>query len=325
MQTPDHLDAFVIAERARQSAFFAHSLPAKGGFAGSANRIDPRDHLSNLNPAIRDSTARYFADNAIAWHQHAAHGLSSQVCCLNFLVPLATRPESLSRLVQDAVGGDLPEMLEVEKGPDGEPWFIGFEWIGEKDYLGEWPRTGKAKRGANVTSADAVLRFRQAGRIETLLVEWKYTEAYGARPDIKRETERLRRYADKAYAPEGPLAPEAEVTLTDLFWEPFYQLVRQQMLAHRMQAAGEAGAERIRVLHIAPAANRALRRVTTPALRDRGDDAFAVYRSLLANPDDFISRSTESLFAPLIADAAAGDAWADYLRVRYEFVAAVAA
>lgn len=325
MQTPDHLDAFVIAERARQSAFLAHALPAQAGFGGSPYRLDPRDHLSNLNPAIRDSAARYFADNAIAWHQHAAHGLSSQVCCLNFLLPLATRPDVLARLVQNAIGGDLPDMLAVETGPGGEPWFVGFEWIGESDYLGEWPRTGKAKRGANVTSADAVVRFHQAGRIETLLIEWKYTESYGARPDGKREAERLRRYADKAYAPEGPLAPEAEVEIKDLFWEPFYQLIRQQMLAHRMQAAHETGAERVRVLHIAPAANRALRRVTAPALRERGDDAFAVYRSLLASPDDFISRSTESLFAPLIAAAPADDNWANYLRSRYGFVGATAA
>jgi len=79
------------------------------------------------------------------------------------------------------------------------------------------------------------------------------------------------------------------------------------------------------VLHIAPAANRALRRVTSPALRERGDDAFAVYRSLLANPDDFISRSTEGLFAPLIASAPADDAWASYLRRRYGFVMATTA
>ncbi|WP_036262406.1 hypothetical protein [Mesorhizobium sp. WSM2561] len=312
---------FILQERTRQSAFFAAYLPGEGGFEGSAYRLAPANRLSNLNPQIRDVTARYFSDNAVAWHQHAAHGLSSQACCLNFLMPLAMRPEMLARLVQQAVGGDLPEMLEVEKGPDGESWFVGFEWIGRRDYLNEWPRTGSPKRGANVTSADAMLRFRQAGRIETLLVEWKYTESYGAPPEPKREAERLRRYQSIAFAPFGPVRSDAGLKFTDLFWEPFYQLFRQQMLASRMQAEQEDGAERVRVLHIAPAANRRLTRVTSPAMRPLGDNAFKVYRSLLVEPDDFISRSTEALFLPLILETPADDAWANYLRGRYSFLA----
>lgn len=312
---------FVAHERARQSAFFEAYLPGEGGFEGIAYRLAPANRLSNLNPEIRNIGARYFSDNAIAWHQHAAHGLSSQVCCLNFLMPLATRPETLARLVQQAIGGDLPEMLEVEKGPDGEPWFVGFEWIGRKDYLNEWPRTGSPKRGANVTSADAIVRFRQAGRVETLLIEWKYTESYGAPPEPKREAERLRRYQNIAFAPFGPLRSNADLKLPDLFWEPFYQLFRQQMLASRMQAAKEDGTERVRVLHIAPAGNRRLARVTPPALRALGDNAFTVYRALLADPDDFISRPTDKLFRPLIADLPQDDSWANYLSKRYAFLA----
>ncbi|RWN61243.1 hypothetical protein [Mesorhizobium sp.] len=312
---------FVEQERARQSAFFLATLPDECGFEGCDYRLAPADKLSNLNPEIRDVSARYFSDNAVAWHQHAAHGLSSQVCCLNFLMPLATRPDVLAKLVQIVTGGELPEMLEVEKGPDGESWFVGFEWIGRRDYLNEWPRTGVPKRGANVTSADAILRFRQAGRIETLLVEWKYTESYGTPPELKREAERLRRYQTMAFAPFGPVRSDAGLKLTDLFWEPFYQLFRQQMLASRMQAEQEDGAERVRVLHIAPAANRRLTRVTSPAMRPLGDNAFKVYSSLLVEPDDFISRSTESLFSSLIAHARADDVWANYLRGRYAFLA----
>ena len=313
---------FVAQERERQAAFFAASLPGEAGFEGSAFRLAPESRLSNLNPAIRDPVSRYFDDNAIAWHQHAAHGLSSQICCLNFLMPLATRPEILARMVQSALGGDLPEMLAVDIGPDGQPWFVGFEWIGQRDYLNEWPRTGTPKRGANVTSADAILRFRLAGKVETLLVEWKYTESYGSPPDPRREPERLRRYQAIAFAPFGPIRNDAGLKLTDLFWEPFYQLFRQQMLAARMQAAKEDDAQRVRVLHIAPAANHRLRRVTSPALRNLGDNAFDVYRQLLVDQEDFVSPSTESLFAPLIGDAPDDDPWAAYLRERYTFVAA---
>ena len=313
---------FVAQERERQAAFFAARQPGEAGFEGSAYRLPPENRLSNLNPAIRDLAARYFDDNAIAWHQHAAHGLSSQVCCLNFLMPLATRPDMLARLVQSALGGDLPEMLEVEKGPDGEAWFVGFEWVGSENYLNEWPPTGKPKRGANVTSADAVLRFRQSGKVETLLVEWKYTETYGSPPHAKSEPERLRRYQAIAFTPFGPIRSDAGLKPTELFWEPFYQLFRQQMLAARMQAAHEAEYGRVRVLHIAPAANQRLKRVTSPTLRKLGDNAFDVFRQLLVEPDSFVSRSTESLFAPLIDDAPGDDPWAAYLRERYTFVAA---
>ena len=311
---------FVAQERERQAAFFAANLPGEAGFEGSAFRLPPESRLSNLNPAIRDLAARYFADNAIAWHQHAAHGLSSQVCCLNFLMPLATRPDVLARLVQSALGGELPEMLAVDIGPDGVPWFVGFEWIGQRDYLNEWPRTGTPKRGANVTSADAILRFRRAGKVETLLVEWKYTESYGSPPDPKREPERLRRYQALAFAPFGPMRNDAGLKLVELFQEPFYQLFRQQILAARMQATKEDNAERVRVLHIAPAANHRLKRVTSPALRNLGDNAFDVYRQLLVDQDDFVSCSTEALFSPLIADAAEDDPWASYITERYAFV-----
>jgi hypothetical protein len=308
---------FVAEQRAAQSAFFAAALPDHDGFEGSAWRLPPERRLLNLNPVIRDAAERYFADSAIAWHQHAAHGLSSQAACINALMPLATRPDVLARLVQSAVGGELPEILGVETGPDGEPWYVGFEWIGREDYLNEWPRSGQPRRGANVTSADAILRFRQSGRVETLLVEWKYTESYGAPPEHKREAERLRRYQKLIFAPFGPLRSDAGLKPADLFWEPFYQLMRQQILASRMQAAKEDGTERVRVLHVAPAGNWRLRRVTSAALRGLGEDAFTVFRGLLADPESFVSRSTEALFGPLVDDMPADDAWAAYLRERY--------
>ncbi len=156
----------------------------------------------NLAPQIRTAAQSYFGPpRNIAWHLHADHGFSSQICCVNFLLPLATQPELLAKVVGAALGIPPPAMLEVEEGPDKEPWFVGLEWIGREDYLSEWPRNGKPKRGANVTSADAVVRFEHSGRRHTLLIEWKYTECYGGKPDPKREVERIRRYKDKAYAP----------------------------------------------------------------------------------------------------------------------------
>jgi hypothetical protein len=73
------------------------------------------------------------------------------------------------------------------------------------------------------------------------------------------------------------------------------------------------------VLHISPAGNRALHRVTAPALQARGADVFEVFRSLLVRPQDFVSASIEAVFGPVLARHANED-WAAYLTARYPFI-----
>lgn len=212
-------------------------------------------------------------------------------------------------------------MQKIEDGPAGEPWFVGFEWTGRADYLSEWAKDAKSTtRGANATSADAVVRFEHEERIETLLIEWKYTETYGAPLQADGNPTRIARYVHKAFTPAGPIRADLGLKLEDFFWEPFYQLLRQQMLAWRMTQAHEDGADRVRVLHISPAANRALHAVTSPSLRRFGDDAFEVFRCLLAQPEDFISQTTNQVFGALLLakhnDPAACE-WSGYIRDRY--------
>lgn len=312
--------SFVSRERRRQAAFFAAHVPADAISDAAPYRLREDRSELNLAPSVRQLAVRHFADKGIAWHRHADHGLSSQIACLNFLMPLAMRTDILAQIVQRALGGTLPEMLDVEPGPDGKPWFVGFEWIGDRNCLGEWPRAGLPQRGARVTSADAFLRFRREGRTEALLVEWKYTEFYGKQPDPKSRDERMRRYGGRAFAPDGPFRPAGETFgVADLFWEPIYQLARQQMLAWQMERDPAEPAERVRVLHIAPSANLALRKVTSPALRHLGSDVLTLFPSLMTDPDSFVSRSTETLFGPLV-DAWPEDSWATYLSGRYAFL-----
>jgi hypothetical protein len=51
------------------------------------------------------------------------------------------------------------------------------------------------------------------------------------------------------------------------FYEPFYQLMRQQLLAREMETARECGADVVSLLHIAPAQNACFQRVTSPNLK----------------------------------------------------------
>jgi len=55
--------------------------------------------------------------------------------------------------------------------------------------------------------------------------------------------------------------------------------------------------------------------VTAPELRRFGEDALVVFRSLLANPQDFVSMPIEEAFAPLASWPEAD--WYPWLRDRY--------
>lgn len=318
---------FIPAQRVAQGDHIAAVCP-ESGYKGAAYRLPPHLREFNLAPSIREKASAYFAENQITWHIHANHGLSSQVCCLNFLMPLATRPEALSKVIGCALGIDPPQMLEVERGASGEPWFVGFEWIGERDYLNEGGSSSSRTRGANATSSDAIVRFRHAGRIETLLIEWKYTETYGApipnkvREGAERTPNEVRvdRYSTLMFVPNGPIRNDLCLKLEDFFWEPFYQLVRQQMLAFQMEKAREAGTERVRVLHVSPAGNRRLHAVTSNPLKRFGTDAFAVFAQTLGKPGTFVSRTIEQVFGPVMAEMP-DDPWAAYLAGRYTFMA----
>ena len=312
---------FIPQERSAQGAWLTGQFPDACGYGGAAYRLKPEDRLLNLAPDIRETAEDYFVRmHQITWHRHVNHGLSSQVCCLNFLMPLARRPAVLARIIGSALGIPPPEMLKVEKGPVNQNWYVGFEWIGEQNYLGEWPANGRPTRGANATSADAMVRFVHEGRVETLLIEWKYTESYGAPIPPSGNQTRAKRYQALAFDPDGPIRDDLGLKLEDFFWEPFYQLLRQQMLANRMQRAREMDAERVRVLHISPGGNARLHRVTAPALQTFGDDAFVVFKATLVEPESFISRTTQEVFGPALAEMS-GDPWADYLTGRYRFLA----
>jgi hypothetical protein len=308
--------SFVAEQRTLQGHWFSENLAPHHGYGGAAYRVPPAERLRNLAPSLQDMAHRLFsAEPAILWHEHANHGLSSQVCCLNFLLPFAQRPELLRRWVEHVTGDQVAEMLPIEHDRAGQPWFVTFEWIGDVDYLNEAKGGGSRKRGANATAADAAILFRDgADRTHLLLIEWKYTEKYGQPLDPKGNDTRRRRYQNIFRQPNGPIRTDADVALDDFFYEPFYQMLRQQMLAWHTERS-DAQIDRARLLHLSPSGNRAVHEVTSPALCRFGTDAFAVFRSLLTDPEDFIDMSVEDAFAPLATWPEAN--WYAWLQDRY--------
>lgn len=164
---------------------------------------------------------------------------------------------------------------------------------------------------------------REDGIRHIALIEWKYTESYSSTSlkIAKSCTDRSAIYAHLFEREECPLDKDLLPHYDDLFYEPFYQLFRQQLLAHEMEKAQELGAHVVSVLHIAPAHNADFRKVTSPALRSLGRSATDVWKRLVKTPDRFTSVSTEELFGSFpIEKFPEVVVWWEYITARYSWV-----
>jgi hypothetical protein len=307
----------------QQSAYFSEAARQEGIFK---NKLRPfclpeSCAAENLYAPIRADAIDYFAQNKIGWHQGkndnpSNHLCDSQVCCVNFLFPLASQPDALAALLRPLFP-TIHRMAQI----DGQ--FVAFEWIGQENYLNEMVR-GQRTRGKNFTSADAVVMFeRSDGQREIILIEWKYTESYSVenKKIAKSGTDRSQIYAHLFERDDCPLDKATLPHYDSLFYEPFYQFMRQQFLAHEMERAREFNADSVRLLHIAPAHNRDFQRVTSPDLHSLGDNATDVWKRLVKPSDRFISISTESLFGAFpIAEFPALMGWWDYIHQRYAWM-----
>ena len=286
----------------------------------------------NLEAGIRDGALSYFADRSIGWHDGKAGGPSNHLCCsqsscVNFWFPFVQAPDELGAVLR-GLGYDVEAVLPMKDDGalgDGSSPFVAFEWIGERNYLGEL-RGGKVApdegrtRGASFTSLDFCVRFRRAdGLIQLVAGEWKYTEYYrtGANLRFSRaKTDRLDRiYRDHLEQPDSQIVVE-DVALESLFFDPFDQLMRQQLLCTAMERCGEMDADVVSLLHVAPRANRELmKRVTSKALEGVGSDVHDIW-SALTHPDRFKGVATEYLL-PLVCVNAPTPHTREHLETRY--------
>jgi hypothetical protein len=194
------------------------------------------------------------------------------------------RPDDLKRIF----GSVLPidEVLPFD-APGWSPYertdHVVFEWPGLVSYINEW--TG---------STPSRCAYSTAGRIEIGLIEWKYIERYSnghLSGDSEKQTTRRERYIKAFSDAEGPIRGDL-LDYEEYFFEPIYQLFRHKLLAWRMEQAHELGADIVRVVLVAPGANRAFWD-SSPTVRWRGlvgGDPFGVvkaFSSVLRRPDRF--------------------------------------
>jgi hypothetical protein len=258
----------------------------------------------NLLPEVRADALGLFAELGIPWHATVSGGpsnhlLSSQVQCVNALGQMIADPARLVAAFGDVLG--TVDVLEIEPGR-----CLTFEYIGPTDFFGEADR-GTRVRGAKCTSVDAAFLHRtRENLVELVLVEWKYTESYRRRTaELRKDQVRAGRYDAAIGDPDGPVNGNLLPT-ESLFDEPFYQLVRQQLLAHALECAGTHGAERVRVVHVLPAANLAYQAsLARPEHRAIGDSVSAVWNRLRrpTEPDRFLTLDPAIFLDPSITSA----------------------
>lgn len=305
------------------SEYFSDMARSEGVYKGKPRSFClPVEYAEqNLLPEIRESALSHFVRHAIKWHdgqngKPSNHLCDSQVCCVNFLFPFADKPAALAQVLSP-VFPEIETMLPIESGK-----YVSLEWIGEKNYLREKiSRNGQRTRGANFTSADSIVMFeRKDKKRQIVLIEWKYTESYSGASlkKSKSGTDRTEIYRHLFESADCPINTDILPGFDSLFYEPFYQFMRQQFLAHEMEKAREMGAEIVSVLHIAPAHNNDFRRITSPELEKLGESATGVWKRLVKPAGRFISVSTESLFGNLSATQLPEmNAWLDYISARY--------
>ncbi len=296
--------------------------------------------IDNLFSDIRgeDGAIGFFRERNIKWWKSSRSGddshpytptrnmASSQVACVNFLLPLANIPGALLSVLQ-GIDDDVVDLIDIPHQGDKSP--VEFEWIGPDLSL-----EGGRVRGANNTSVDAFLIAQtRSGRRRAYLLEWKYTERYlssdpKSRGDGPQGETRKRRYTDRYHASFSSFDTTVVPELDDFLYEPFYQIMRQRLLADRMVQDCELGIEEAKVVVVVPEENWAYRTVsdgsttTSPPLAKRFlhlKTVEAVMRASLKDSNaQFDMVAPRALMDGVVRDLPAETSeWSDYWEARY--------
>ncbi|MBI5894923.1 MAG: hypothetical protein HZB24_02555 [Desulfobacterales bacterium] len=280
--------------------------PGTGLFFGKQRDFVLKDPSLNLWAGIRDDAKHYFATHRIPWWKGTAsdptgHLLSSQVACLNHLYFLRQRKE-IATAVLKALDPTIQEALPVDTG------YVAFEYIGTRPYLKEKAFT----RGANCTSIDAVMLGSTADNQRVLfLIEWKYTEYYAAEDlYIPR---RAGVYDPLIISAEGPFV--SNLAPRSLYFEPFYQMMRQTLLAWQFEKHGELDCSRCVNVHVIPRQNKELKEtIATPGLSGR--NIHDAWQKVLKAPEKYIACDPSEMLNAA-RDLPDTKSWLAYLKARY--------
>lgn len=267
---------------------------------------------NNLFNHIREDADFYFKNNKIVWWNTIAHPsghlLSSQLSCINHLFYFRNNHKVATAFLKN-LDPNIEEALILDDG------YIEFEKVG-KEKLG---KEKQLSRGENCTSIDAMmLGKKQNGETIIFLIEWKYTELYEQKSLLENDKgyTRWNQYIDLLNDPKSPIK---KIEYSFLFYEPFYQLMRQTLLAWQMTSKNEYGATEWRHIDVIPQQNLTLRdTITSSGLNKYGNSVEQVWKNLLKEPIKYIMTTPEYFISPALNYDYTKDIM-EYLKMRYHF------
>lgn len=280
--------------------------PGNGVFLGKEREFVLQNPVLNLWEGIRLYALEYFKKNNIAWWQGknnepTGHILSSQVACVNHLYFARLRKDVATSILM-GIDDEVMEAVVIDDG------YVEFEFIGKKQYLHE----KGFSRGANCTSVDAVMLGKlKDNSLRMYFIEWKYTEEY-SQVDLY-IPERAKVYDHLIQADDSPF--NAAYDVKAFYYEPFYQLMRQTLLADQIVKNREYDVSSFKHIHVVPKENFDLiNRVTSPYFK--GDNIHEVWKNVIINRDNFLHIAPGDLLRPVLncQDTLSP---INYLKVRY--------
>jgi hypothetical protein len=249
---------------------------------------EARDYFKNNGKSwwkiAKEDLSKYegLSDKELSDEFPTGNMLSSQVSCINHLFILRENPYWVTTILQN-IDNRINGVEKIDNG------YIEFEKMEGKN---ENPlNEGKnRKEGSKSTSIDAIMVGRKNdGKNILILIEWKYTETY--------EDQKCKFFPN--YAPhqgyikmlqDDDCPIKSQEDIMDLFYNPYYQLMRQTLLGWRMIKLNEYNCDEYINLHIIPQENTILREnIMTPIN----------WKNVLKKTQNYIVRSPEELLYPI--------------------------
>lgn len=315
----------------------------KAQIHGSYNSAKLYDHClnnmlskENIFGGFRNKVYEFFKDRNIKWHEGGKYNnenlpnnnlCSSQISCINHLFHFTENPENFKNVLLKIgykVEMVLPFISDEKKGFTP---YLTFEWIGNKNYLkelsfGKVANDNSRTRGANFTSADFAFRFLDTdNRVRLVLGEWKYAESYSEENKrySKSKTDRYEKiYKEFLHKPYCNMKMPEGTSYEDLFYDPFDQLMRLQLLAQEMESVkSEMNADIVEILLIVPENNRKyIDNITSPKLKNKNSNVLSLWQGMISD-NRFKYYYSENLLNNIISIVKDKDL-IEYLTIRYK-------
>ena len=320
-----------------QQAGFRQSSPTVSALGRSSTDPAGKRHphllglgaeADNLYPGLRNSAGAiaFFEEREIQWWQAERAGdagkphtptrnmASSQIACVNFMLPLGAHPAALLAVMR-SIDPEVREVLQIHHR--GLSTYVEHEWVGCCTTL----EPGGYMRGAQRTSVDAmVIAATPTGR-RAFLIEWKYVEESGddSQAEGSQGHTRRERYQERF---KRSHAFRRGLKLADVLHDPVYQFARMALLGDRMVEHRELGIADYRLVLVCSSGNAAYRQLTKiNQTRWKGATMVAevLKERVFADGLFIVTSQAQLLQAASTTSDAAITAWAEYHRARYDW------